>query len=377
MSAFGHLGLAGLMSPSPTRVLLTGATGLIGGELLYRLVTAGVGSVRCLVRRSTDCNGVERLWRRLRRSHQLAYCDVMKAVGVVEGDLRDSRLGLSLTHYRQLASDVNYVIHCAADTSFLGKRSALRANRDGTRHLTEFATSCEQLMGFLYVGTAAAAGRFVDCTVAEDSKASDHYNDYTKSKALAEDIVRGSGLPYLIVRPSIVLSDGIRDRAFARSLLWFVPLLSQFEALPINSESRLDIVTVSYCVEAILGLVESPDRTFECYHISAGSASVTAAEMLRAAADYYGWPRSPDLVHPRQWTGSLSRRHFRTRGQRQVFGGLRYYLPFINMNVIYDNRRIKSALGFRHPRCRVVTDYFANLLAQVSYEDAVLEACRP
>ena len=42
-------------------------------------------------------------------------------------------------------------------------------------------------------------------------------------------MLRYSGLEVLTLRPTIVLSAGLRDAAFAQMILWFVPLLRKFE----------------------------------------------------------------------------------------------------------------------------------------------------
>ena len=73
-------------------VLITGASGVVGQPLLARLPFA---TVRCL-------------------SHSAPVS--ARGVGVVVGDIRQPRLGLTAQAYRQLTTSVDVVVHSAATT---------------------------------------------------------------------------------------------------------------------------------------------------------------------------------------------------------------------------------------------------------------------
>src|SRR5207247_858656 len=88
----------------------------------------------------------------------------------------------------------------------------------------------------------------------------EHHNDYTRSKAVAETLIRDRGLPYLVLRPTIVLSAGLPDQKFARNILWFVPLVRKFDCLPADPDSRLDIVPVSFVADATVDLLRKASR---------------------------------------------------------------------------------------------------------------------
>ena len=205
-----------------------------------------------------------------------------------------------------------------------------------------------------------------------------HHNEYTRSKALAERMLRDSGLPALVLRPSIVLGAGLPDPGFARALLWFVPLLNEFDGVPVDPASRLDMVPVSFVVDSTIALLRMPNRRHDCYHLSAGPGGVATCGDIGGFLDvFYARPASLRLVPPAEWTREMHRRFIRTREQRKIFGMLRPYLPFINMDVVYDNGRLAAELGEPAVKVRPLTSYLGELLALIPREAALAEALNP
>ena len=78
--------------------------------------------------------------------------------------------------------------------------------------IIEFARANVKLAHFIYVSSLAAAGPSTRGTLAEVGAESGPVSNYGSSKLLGEEIVRGSDLPWTIVRPPAVY--GPRDRAF-------------------------------------------------------------------------------------------------------------------------------------------------------------------
>src|SRR5687768_1209032 len=127
-------------------VLLTGATGFVGHEVLARFLGAGESTVFALVRAENDDAAAARL-----PSH--------KRLRAVAGDIDQPGLGLSRQSAAELESEVTNVVHCAASVSFdLPLDESRRINVDGTRRMVELAERCERLERFSYVSTAYVAG---------------------------------------------------------------------------------------------------------------------------------------------------------------------------------------------------------------------------
>ena len=150
-------------------VLLTGATGYIGRAVLDGLVGERM-RVRCLVMPGDPASPPSG-----------------PLVEVVEGDLTASHA------LDGLLEGVQTVVHCAAVMPPARHERFEQVNVDGTRRLLAGAAGGE-LQRFVYLSAASAAYRV--------------HNAYGASKLAAEALVRGSGVPYTILRPTMVYGPG-------------------------------------------------------------------------------------------------------------------------------------------------------------------------
>jgi nucleoside-diphosphate-sugar epimerase len=166
-------------------VFLTGRTGFIGTRFAAQ-ATNRAFRARSLVRG---------------RSALAAHEDA------VVGDLR------APDSYRDALRGCDTVVHLAAVTGKASPEDYFATNVDGTRALVDACTSAG-VRRIVYVSSIAATYR--------DKSA----YPYARSKEAAEQIVRASGLDYVIVRPTIVLgSDSpIWKRLRALATLTVVPV---------------------------------------------------------------------------------------------------------------------------------------------------------
>jgi len=168
-------GTGGAPGTARRAVLLTGASGVVGRALLKRLRDL---DVMCLVHRS-PVSGPN--------------------VTTVPGDVAKPMFGLATQAYVELAARVDAVIHCAAITDFNRTDGSLEAtNIAGTEHMAAFAAAADAVL--YHVSTA-----FVDTTV--DGDRGRTAIGYASSKLAAEQVVRSSGVPHVILRPSVVIGD--------------------------------------------------------------------------------------------------------------------------------------------------------------------------
>src|SRR5579859_5898600 len=172
-------------------LLLTGATGMVGGALLRRLVASGA-EVRCLVRDPRRL-GAQRV-----------------RVQIALGDLTDP------PSFRNAMRGVRTVVHLAS------------ATRDQPRG------SIEELDGIAtwrMVAAAERAGveRFVFFTALDAS--THHRARFFRAKALAEQAVRDAQLRSIVFAPSLMYAPGDRVlRLFER--------LALLPAMPISGSGR-------------------------------------------------------------------------------------------------------------------------------------------
>src|ERR1700682_6411535 len=105
-------------------VLLTGATGFLGRQMLRELLADGALEVTCLIRASDDRETRVRLDETMR----LAGIDTpaaMARVHAVRGDTSQPGLGMGEA-YAALAARVDAVYHCAAEVSWVKSYALLR-----------------------------------------------------------------------------------------------------------------------------------------------------------------------------------------------------------------------------------------------------------
>lgn len=100
-------------------------------------------------------------------------------------------------------------------------------------------------------------------------------NDYVLSKRNCEQLVLESSMDAVVLRPSIVLSHGVRSPEFARSILWVLPVMRRLGVLPLTGDEPIDAVSVGFVAESVVQML-SRDLRYRIYHLSAGpEASVT------------------------------------------------------------------------------------------------------
>src|SRR6185312_9223225 len=121
-------------------VLITGATGFVGMEVLARYLERSDRRIFALVRASDDEAAQERIdgvMADLFGSRAKRYSDRVRAVA---GELTAPGLGLGQRRSRALADEVSTIVHSAASVSFaLPLDEAREINLEGTRRMLEFA----------------------------------------------------------------------------------------------------------------------------------------------------------------------------------------------------------------------------------------------
>ena len=256
-------------------VLLTGSTGVIGSALRPQLA-----------------------------HHRVISLTHRRQVGSesVTGDLTQPRFGLQDDVYRALTSTVDTVVHCAAVTDFTtGPEAVNSLNVAGTRRVADFVAEADARL--IHVSTAFVA-RAELTRRSETREAAARPEDYLDSKRAGEAVIRQSGVPAVIVRPSVVIGDSASGAMASfqgvHAILGAV-LRNRLPLVPFSPSSRVDVIPQDLVVAALQSLVDSEVRAGE-FWLTAGQRALTAGRMVELClevADDLGLEVTPPrLVAP-------------------------------------------------------------------------------
>ncbi len=322
-------------------VLITGATGFVGMEVLARYLERSDRDVVALVRADDDTVARARMQAVLANlfgSVRGAWYG--RRVEPVAADLTAPGLGLSRARCTELATRVGSIIHSAASVSFTLPLDEARAiNVEGTRRMLEFASLASEHGGlerFGHVSTAYVAGTFTGRFSETDHDVGQGFNNtYEQSKLEAEQLVRShESIPTTIMRPSIVVGDQRSGWTSAFNVLYW-PLRAfargLFEAVPAVPTAPVDVVSVDYVADAVYALCTSgSDGT---YHLTASDSASTIEEIAHAASRYFKRPL-PEVVPPAEFAGR----------DCAVIEGSRAYFPYFSVGAVFDDARARARL---------------------------------
>jgi thioester reductase-like protein len=331
-------------------LLLTGATGFVGMEVLERYLERTDRSVITLVRAANDDAARSRLTGVLRDLFGVrAARRYEHRVDAVAADLLSPGLGISERRRAEIAARTEDIVHAAASVSFsLPLEEARRINVEGTRRaldLAELSSASGGLRRFVHVSTAYIAGTHAGRFFESDHDLAQQFrNSYEQSKFEAERLVRDAAqLPTMVLRPSIVVGDRRSGWTSAFNVLYW-PLRAfargLYPAVPAVASSPVDVVSIDYVADAIYELCQSGARVGQTYHLTAGSDASSVGELVELASRYFKRPppRVLSAVEFDEYAKSM------TGVQRSAIGQSAAYFPYFAVDTEFDNAAARAQL---------------------------------
>ena len=340
-------------------VFVTGATGLLGAEVVHRWVNDG--AARRLVVLVRD----RARWQLAAHRAGIAH----GAVIAVDGDVTTEALGLSRDVRRWLARDTTAVVHLAADTTFSRPLDeSRRVNRDGTAHLLALAAEWQHVARIAFVSTAFVAGRRIgfvsESAAGAATEAIGWVNAYERTKAEAESLVRAARNDCVILRSSTIacndMTGAVTQRnAVHQALRLFHDGLAAL--IPGIAGSVLDVVPTDYVSDAVARLALRGGIDGTTVHLCAGAGAMPLTELLDECRAHWmrdaAWRRRgialPALADLETW--ALFAQAVEETGHprlRRVTRALGHFLPQLALPKRFDTQRADALLGVASPPVR-------------------------
>ena len=354
------------LSRSTRTVLVTGATGLVGGATLRHLLATDP-EVRVLALVRTREGGA---------ALRLQLGELGSRVAPVLGDVRQPALGLDSGLRSELRGRVSHLLHSAGDICFSRPlEQAREVNVAGTAHALELAADLGASCRFAFVSTAYVAGRDQGQIAEEATGGSRGFvNAYEQSKHEAEELVRSAGRPFVVLRPSSIVCDS-RDgsvtqvNAVHRAVwLYFSGLVPM---LPGDERTPLDLVPSDWVARAVVRLGLDPELNGRTFHLCAGSRAPALGEIfdltdsiLRRDPEFRRRGVSRPEVVPLP-TYRLFERSVHELGEPKlvrIVQGLSHFIEQMALPKTFDTRGTEAAMGEPAPR---VLDYWPRMVSHL------------
>lgn len=247
-------------------ILVTGATGFVGAEVLNRLISAyGSASIRTFGRRATN----------------------VRAVTHVMGEITPE------TDYSYVLNDVDIVIHAAAKNHVMNDLSVgvsdeyRYVNVDGTLNLVRQSAKAG-VSRFIFISTIKVNGESTDDRLpfchTDSCDASDPYG---MSKAEAEiglmNVSNKSDMDFVIIRPPLVYGPGAKG-----NFLLMMNIINKNFPVPLGGiTNKRSLVALDNLVDLIITCIDHPKATNQTFLVS-DDQDVSTSELLKMMASAFG-----------------------------------------------------------------------------------------
>jgi thioester reductase-like protein len=348
-------------------LMLTGATGFVGMEVLARFLESSDRHIVALVRAADDDEAMTRV--RATIEATCGECNgYAERITAVAGDLTAPKLGLG-DRWAPLAERIGAIVHGAASVAFdLPLDESRVVNVDGTRRMIDFAGACPRLERFTYVSTAYVAGDRRGTVYEDDTEPGTFRNAYERSKHEAERLVAAhrDEMDLTIVRPSIVVGDQRTGWTAAFNVL-YAPLRAfaagVIPVVPARRRSPVDVVPVDYVADAVHALAEAPEASGQTFHVVAGRHASTVGEIVAMAEARFTTP-TPRLIPPRAYHSIVEPIVAKRApaSARRLLKSTEPYFPYFAMRLRFDDARARAVLEPRGIQPAPLATYFDRLI---------------
>jgi len=301
-------------------ILVTGATGFVGGALTRSLIDSGL-NVRILA-----------------RSKDKARDLVQRGAHLVHGDLRERDA------LKRAVEGIGTVFHIAAifRQAKFNEAELREVNAVSVRHLMRAAAEAH-VHRFVHCSTVGVLGDIKEPPADEKTEygPGDAYQrTKLEGEQIALDMFRSGEINGVVIRPAMIYGAGD-----LRLLKLFKPVATGRFVMVGSGETLAHFVYIDDLVRGFLLAGEREERTGEVY-IVAGPGEISLNDLVALIAEEAGRrpPRWKIPVKPLQWAGELCERICRPLGVEPPLHRRR--VDFFVKNRSFDCRKAQDELGY-------------------------------
>lgn len=266
------------------KILLTGATGVLGAHILKVLLTESDSYIYCIIRAIDQPTAEVRLFSTL-KAYGISrdeFTNYLPRIHFILGDISKDLLGQDQETYQQLISEIDFTIHSAASTNLFSKFSKIAANNiDGVKNIIHFSLKTKEKK-LCYVSTYTVLGNkifdegFIFKEEHLDIGQSFQFMTYQESKFISEKLIHEAqllGLQSVIVRPGQIFGEsttGFYPQGQTNVSGLFMDIFKTVleTGIAIHSVAQFDMTPVDYVSRSLIYLALVREDFGKTFHLA-------------------------------------------------------------------------------------------------------------
>ena len=292
----------------PGAVLLTGATGFVGVNLLVELLQSDIPAIYLLIRAGDEDQAKKRILEAL--ESQWISTDIYdeKRVRLLAGDLAKPFLGLTSERYNELTEVIDVVYHAGSSVNFIQPYAYMKsANVDALHTLIKFVTTnkLKQLSLLSTVGVFSWEHYFTKIPlIKEDTDTKSAFKclsrdmGYIQSKWVMEQVAQEAilqGVPIVIFRLGYVFCHSLTG-ATAKYQWWssLIKTCIQLKCYPLLIDQKEELTMVDFVSKAVIHISRKPEAIGEIFHLSpAPENNITVTDFFEFLSKEFNFELQP------------------------------------------------------------------------------------
>jgi thioester reductase-like protein len=263
-------------------ILLTGASGVLGGRLVVELLKSTNAMVYCISRGDDFEAAKEKILKVVSvYDPKSTLVDEYWRLVPILGNMAEDHFSFDEDDYNELAQSIDLVFHCAANVSLMASYEKLKpTNVDGTRRVVDFCLQAQAPLLFVSSYSVIGDQLYHECTLQEnqlDIGQTFEELGYERSKFEAESLIHkasAEGLHWAIVRPGNIWGDSETGAypLFETRVkgIYYEMMKSLIDTgYTYSSEEDFDVTPVDYVAKATLYIALNIDKTVhKTFHLT-------------------------------------------------------------------------------------------------------------